>query len=435
MLQPLIPTASPATEVHSGSAVSNSRDKGFRTVLKSTVSKTVDSGSDESMVKARDTHSMVPSAHNKSFGTELKSSVSKTGDAGSNDNMVKTPEQGNAKQTSVADARAAAEKKDAQPSDAVKTEILNQSPSEGQPSIAAQIAVAAQQMIIPPPVAEASVALLALIVQPANSGAKQEVNGLVLQNNAGDQQNSSNGNNIWGTLGQNVVAAAGKAAGNTRNTLMDMAGQSFQDEQTRALQNPASAAPDFAAAVGKSSALLSAKESAFDESIALQKSGLLSEGQTGDIQSSKDAAGVYTQILQSHSVTTRTVAPAQETIPVSRLDSVDAAISKAVSSGQTEIVLKIDPPDLGSMSIRLSYDSGVLKADVRVDSSMVKDSFTNAMPQIKLALENAGIKVSQFNVDVRDDQSRQEQDRNNQNRQQQQRQAGDFGNSFSHFFA
>jgi flagellar hook-length control protein FliK len=70
---------------------------------------------------------------------------------------------------------------------------------------------------------------------------------------------------------------------------------------------------------------------------------------------------------------------------------------------------------------------------VRVDSNAIKDAFNLALPQIKTSLENSGIKVSEFHVDVREDQYRNGQQRNNQD--QQQRQDREFKNSFSDFFA
>jgi len=118
---------------------------------------------------------------------------------------------------------------------------------------------------------------------------------------------------------------------------------------------------------------------------------------------------------------------------MSKLTSIDEVISKAVDSGQKNLILRIDPPDLGSLQIRLSFDNGVLKADVRVDSNAVKDTFNLALPQIKTSLENSGIKVSEFHVDVREDQYRNGQESNNQ--KQQQRQGRGLKNEFSDFFA
>jgi flagellar hook-length control protein FliK len=152
-----------------------------------------------------------------------------------------------------------------------------------------------------------------------------------------------------------------------------------------------------------------------------------------DKNNMREASSLYAQTIQTQPASGRDQSPIQETVSVNRMTSLDAVISKAVDSGQRNLVIRIDPPDLGSMHIRLSLDNGVLKADVRVDSSSIKDSFNLALPQIKTSLENAGIKVSEFHVDVREDQYRNGQERNNQG--QQQKQGRGSKNSFSDFFA
>jgi flagellar hook-length control protein FliK len=157
-------------------------------------------------------------------------------------------------------------------------------------------------------------------------------------------------------------------------------------------------------------------------------------GQTaGDQNFVMRSSGLYAQTNQIQTVSGHDQSPVQQTVPASQLSSLDTVISKAVNAGQGNLVIRIDPPDLGSMQIKLSLDNGVLKANVSVDSNAVKDSFNLAMPQIRASLENAGIKVSDFQVDVREDQYRNGQERNNQG--QQQRQGKESKNGFSDFFA
>jgi flagellar hook-length control protein FliK len=157
-------------------------------------------------------------------------------------------------------------------------------------------------------------------------------------------------------------------------------------------------------------------------------------GQTaGEGNSLKDVSQFYAQSAQGMHTSSGT-GPAQETVPVSRLTSVDEIISKAVDTGQKTIVIRIDPPDLGNVQIRLSLDKGVLRADVRVDSNSVKDAFNLAIPQIRTSLENSGIRVSDFHVDVRDEQNGNAQSNNDSNKQKQ-RQDGEARQAFSGFFA
>ncbi len=184
---------------------------------------------------------------------------------------------------------------------------------------------------------------------------------------------------------------------------------------------------------GKDAAVISKASESFDDSF-LQLKIETSAGQaSADRNSSQDASGFCAQTLQTQPPSNHGGSASQEVVPVSKLTSVDEVISKAVDAGQKNLIIRIDPPDLGNVQIRLSFDNGVLKADVKVDSTAVKDSFNLALPQIKTSLENSGIKVSEFNVDVREDQYSNGQGSNNQG--QQQRQGRGLKNSFSDFFA
>jgi len=185
---------------------------------------------------------------------------------------------------------------------------------------------------------------------------------------------------------------------------------------------------------GKDAALLS-KSALADETFSQFKAEVISSPavESGDKGSAKAAQDIYAPGIQTQTSSAHEQSPVQETVPANRMVSLDEVISRAVDSGQKNLVVRIDPPDLGSMHIKLSLENGVLRADVRVDSSSVKDSFNLALPQIKSSLENSGIKVSEFHVDVREDQYRNGQERNNQG--QQQRQDRGNRNGFSDFFA
>jgi flagellar hook-length control protein FliK len=243
------------------------------------------------------------------------------------------------------------------------------------------------------------------------------------------QNNGEQGNNPVGLLGQ-LTANAATAAGKTGD--MNNGADMLKDDNA----NEAYQLPQDSGALelmNKTRALLSQSVSTFDEALAEFKTGALT-GRAGDMKDSGSAAGFYSHSLQAQDASVRSAQHIQETIPSNRISAVDQVISKAINAGQQDIVIRIDPPDLGSIHIRLSLDNGVLKADVRVDSAAVKDSFLAAMPQIKTALENSGVKASVFNVDVRDDQDRSGQSGNN-NAKQQQRQDGEAKNAFSDFFA
>lgn len=111
----------------------------------------------------------------------------------------------------------------------------------------------------------------------------------------------------------------------------------------------------------------------------------------------------------------------KEPIHVSRLNELAEVIEKTVKAGDKHLIIKLEPPDLGSIQIKLRMDNGMLRADLKVDSPVVKDLFSMAIPQIKTSLEDSGIRVSDFFVDVKEDyysdRGRQQGDTNQQNKQ------------------
>lgn len=115
---------------------------------------------------------------------------------------------------------------------------------------------------------------------------------------------------------------------------------------------------------------------------------------------------------------------AQETAPAVAVQDIHEPIRTAAEGGVKHIVLRLDPPDLGQVHVRLRMSQGVLTADLKVDSGSTKDIFASALPQIRTALENSGIKVGELQVDLREDylndQGARRDQNNNQNRRQEQ---------------
>ena len=97
-------------------------------------------------------------------------------------------------------------------------------------------------------------------------------------------------------------------------------------------------------------------------------------------------------------------------VTVSRPAELDQPILKAIGNGEKYLIIKLDPPDLGSVRIKLTMVDGNIRADLKVDSGVVKDLFNSSIPHIKASLESAGVKVSDIFVDVRKDQYYSEED-------------------------
>ncbi len=126
----------------------------------------------------------------------------------------------------------------------------------------------------------------------------------------------------------------------------------------------------------------------------------------------------------------------KEPLHVSRLHELGEPIAKTLGAGDKHLIIKLDPPDLGSIRIKLTMDNGVLKVDFKVESAAVKDMFSTVMPNIKASLEDSGIKLSEFFVDVKEDRYPDEGRRHHaENGQQQQKQQKEQKFKFYDYFA
>jgi flagellar hook-length control protein FliK len=150
----------------------------------------------------------------------------------------------------------------------------------------------------------------------------------------------------------------------------------------------------------------------------------ISDAQTRlNVEDKQDGMVVSTaQLYHTPYAKSDSVVVAKESIHVSRLNELAEVMEKTVKAGDKHLIIKLEPPDLGSIQIKLRMDNGMLRADLKVDSPVVKDLFSMAIPQIKTSLEDSGIKVSDFFVDVKDDYysdgGRQQDDTNQQQHKQ-----------------
>ncbi|GAB6182795.1 flagellar hook-length control protein FliK [Thermodesulfovibrio hydrogeniphilus] len=87
-------------------------------------------------------------------------------------------------------------------------------------------------------------------------------------------------------------------------------------------------------------------------------------------------------------------------LPITRLNDVSSIIFKAVSTSQKNLIVQLEPPELGRILIKLSLDNGSIKADMKVDYPHVKEMLTALVPEIKSNLQSSGIKVSDFLLDL-----------------------------------
>ncbi|MBI5213761.1 MAG: flagellar hook-length control protein FliK [Nitrospirae bacterium] len=153
-------------------------------------------------------------------------------------------------------------------------------------------------------------------------------------------------------------------------------------------------------------------------------------------QSPVDRQPVISSIQNSGDKPSVSNSSVKEPVHVSRLHELGEPIAKTLGAGDKHLIIKLDPPDLGSIRIKLTMDNGVLKVDFKVESAAVKDMFSTVMPNIKASLEESGIKLSEFFVDVKEDRYPDEGRRHHaENGQQQQKQQKEQKFKFYDYFA
>jgi flagellar hook-length control protein FliK len=69
-------------------------------------------------------------------------------------------------------------------------------------------------------------------------------------------------------------------------------------------------------------------------------------------------------------------------------------------SGSQEIQMRLDPPDLGRMQMKLSMDGSSVSARVTVENETVKQVLQNGLPQLREAFSSQGLRVERFDINV-----------------------------------
>ncbi|MCL0105852.1 flagellar hook-length control protein FliK [Thermodesulfovibrionales bacterium] len=91
------------------------------------------------------------------------------------------------------------------------------------------------------------------------------------------------------------------------------------------------------------------------------------------------------------------------TMYASRLGDLGEVMAKMQGAGAKHLTIKLEPPNLGSIHITLRMGKGVLRAAFSVESNVVRDLFSAAIPQIKTSLEGLGIRAGDFSVNTKED--------------------------------
>lgn len=81
---------------------------------------------------------------------------------------------------------------------------------------------------------------------------------------------------------------------------------------------------------------------------------------------------------------------------------------------EQEVTMELTPKELGKLSLKLSETGGVITANIKVDNDKVRDLILSSLNQLKSALEDQGLSVGSFNVDVRKESHYSEMERQKQ---------------------
>lgn len=93
-------------------------------------------------------------------------------------------------------------------------------------------------------------------------------------------------------------------------------------------------------------------------------------------------------------------APLRARVQEQVLDTAVARVSLAIRDKVSHARIRLDPPSLGRMDMELRVEDGTLTAKVKVESVWVKEAITTNLKELHDALEEHGVKVEEFSVDV-----------------------------------
>lgn len=82
-------------------------------------------------------------------------------------------------------------------------------------------------------------------------------------------------------------------------------------------------------------------------------------------------------------------------------DQVQQGILKNAIDGSHQIVMRLDPPEMGKLTLSLTVANGEVKALIRTDKEATTGIIQEQLTQLKASLEEQGLKVSSLDVQTR----------------------------------
>lgn len=112
--------------------------------------------------------------------------------------------------------------------------------------------------------------------------------------------------------------------------------------------------------------------------------------------------------------------------PARFVSRVSRAIEFADQRGGGPVEMRLSPPELGTLQVKIQVKDGVMTAKMEVETPAARNALLDNLPALRDRLEQQQIRIDKFDVEVRDQQQqrggdwRQQQDHRQQAEQQQQ---------------
>ena len=90
----------------------------------------------------------------------------------------------------------------------------------------------------------------------------------------------------------------------------------------------------------------------------------------------------------------------QSYIDVDSLIDQFATLTKSLENDQTTLSMRLNPENLGQLTLHVTEKQGNLTAEVRVENEQVRDALNTQIAELRANLENAGVKVTAVEVTV-----------------------------------
>ncbi len=148
---------------------------------------------------------------------------------------------------------------------------------------------------------------------------------------------------------------------------------------------------------------VAASQQTLDTGVQSEGSGLSNDaGMEGREAGHNKAAGVAARGAEGSDFASK-LGKAEESTRANQAESIERIIRSmrvATERGESRVRILLDPPRLGSVRVSMNIKDGVLNASFETQSQAARHIIAQDLPNLKIALEQQGIEVGEFSVNV-----------------------------------